>query len=639
MSDNPSHLYHFGKCLLDSEKKVLWSDDKPVPLPLKAVELLSVLVTKGGAVVTKDEIWRSVWQDSFVEETNLTHNIYLLRKTFKDLGEPDLIQTVPRRGYRFAGEVRPHSNGDLVIEKHSFTRTLVEELPANEVALDAAKALRTRSIVRSAAVVVVVIATLGLAIAVWRGSPADAVASSRMNAIAVLPLTSINKNDDDSALGLGIADALITRLGKLNVIRIVSTKTASRYSDTTREPVDIGRELGVDGVLDGTLQRANGRLRVTLRLIRTSDGVQIWSGLISDTESEIFRLEDALAHQTAQALSLNLKPVDDPKRPTSNLEAYHQFLRGDYLFRLRGHKNATLSVPFFKEAVRLDPDFAQAWAGLAAALAMGIQIPEAEAMLERALQRDPGLAEAHATRGFIQMFHYWNWPEAEASLNRAIELDPNSLQAHHWRGVYLSFHGRLDEARAEMERALELDPVSVNLNSDLGQLYYFAGDNARGEEYCKRALSMDPEYGFAHGYLSYIYESQGKPDEAFGHFARGECWNSAEEASCIDEKRRLYEQGGWRAARTENSKKVLSQMDSGKLKGGSRSSVYYALAMDAARVGDDGLAIEYLNRAVDSKARFETMNFTFPYLRVHPMFSRLRDDARFHAVLRKINLG
>ena len=638
MSRNNDHLHHFGNCVLDSEKKVLWSQDVPVPLPLKAVELLSLLVERRGEVVTKDEIWSSVWQDSFVEETNLTHNIYLLRRTLKNLGEPDPIQTVPRRGYRFSANLSLTAHSNVVIEKHSITQTVVEELPSNgRLKRASAGSASTLRWIGGAALVLMV---LGVVFGVWSlRQNTSATSIPRLRSVLVLPLVPLAPNDEDTALGFGIADALITRLGKVNEIRIVSTSTASRYAVSNNEPIDIGRELGVDGVLEGTLQRANGKLRVTLRLLRTSDGAQIWSGMISDAETEIFRLQDSVAFQTAQALNLNVTLDGAVKRPTGNLEAYSQFLKGDFLFRRRGEMNVSASVPFFKEAVRLDPNFARAWAGWAAVHAMGTDIPQAERLLKKAIELDPELAEAHATHGFIQMFHYWNWMGAENSLNRAIELDPNSLQARHWRGVYLSFHGRFDEARAEMERALELDPVSINITADLGQLYYFMEDFDRAEEYCNRALAIDPEYGLAHGYLRRIHEAKGEYEKAYRHLVAGECWvrDIHSRKACIDYYENAYGRGGWPKV-SELFVGRLRETSAGEQMVGHRSSSYYALALFSARSGDLDAALDYLERSVDVKSRFESMNFGFPYLKIEPQLKPLRDDPRFQAILRKVNL-
>jgi Flp pilus assembly protein TadD len=400
--------------------------------------------------------------------------------------------------------------------------------------------------------------------------------------------------------------------------------------------------LNVDGVLEGQIQRANGRIRVTLRLIRTSDGLQLWSGLINDSESELFRLQDSLAQLAAQALSVNLRPRRDVQPPTGDLEAYRLYLKGDYLFRLRGNENNTLSLDFFRQATERDPNFARAWAGLAAALAMGTDIPAAEKAINTAIELDPDLAEAHATRGFIDMFHYWNWDEAERSLNRAVELDPNSLQAHHWRGVLYSIRGRFDEAKSEMFRALELDPVSLNITSDLGQLFYFAGDLELGEQFCLKALAIDPAYGFAHGYLHQIYEARLESQKAFEHLARGSCAAYSNEKSrlnCMENFEKLRNKGGLRAFYDTGKQHYLEELAGRRPMSASRSNAFYGLAQIAIRNGNEKEAIDHLNRSLESKADYEIMNFTLAYVAVNPEFRRLRSQPSFIRFLERMKLA
>ncbi len=220
-------------------------------------------------------------------------------------------------------------------------------------------------------------------------------------------------------------------------------------------------------------------MRITLRLLRISDGVQIWSKSFDDSESEIFRLLDSIAVQTASALHFNLTNKDGVGRPTENLEAYNLYLQGQYLFRRR---ETGKGVEFFKKATELDPKFAKAWSGLAAAYAMGDSMPEAEPTIDLAIKLQPDLGEAHAVRGFVKMFLKWDWQAAEESLNRAVELDPHSVEARHWRGIYLLIRGRISESRSEIERALELDPTSANLINDYGQMFYFSREFEMAEQ-------------------------------------------------------------------------------------------------------------------------------------------------------------
>ena len=642
MASDSCKLVEFGRFSLDTRNRFLLCDEVSVQLPLKSIELLCLLVENAGRVVTKEEIWQRVWPDAFVEETNLTHSIYVLRKTLRELDADDMIETVPRRGYRFAGEILKDGGERFVIERHSVSRTTIEQIDdstrPNIRQLSAPAGRRSHR-----AIVLIALFSAAIVVAVagfYLYSRNTSAAAESIRSIAVLPLRSVGESESERALSFGVADSLIRGLGRVSDVRVVSASAVAKFADMQRETVDVGREFGVDAVMDGTLQKSGGKLRVSLRLIRIRDGSQIWSGLFTESESEVFRMQEAIASQSAQALATNLKSKKSDRRPTDNPEAYNAYLRGDYLFRLRGVDNVTRGAQFFRQAVELDPNFARAWAGLAAALAMGVEIDEAEKALSKSLELDPELAEAHATRGFIRMFHYWDWNEAERSLTRAIELDPNSVEAHHWLGVLRSFHGRLDEAKIEMHQALDLDPLSMNLLNDIGQLHYFAREYEAAEQYCLRAKSIDPDYSFD-SYLGNIYLEQGRDDEAFE--VQVKLWCSDYDSdklkvACTERARQTYHRGSWKGILHSDIKGIFARINGGQVPADRLSREYAAIANNYNSLGNKDKTIEFLNRSLETKNRYETMNFTFPYLKVDPQYDGLRDDPRFKQILLAINL-
>ncbi|NJM52527.1 MAG: hypothetical protein HC846_03480 [Blastocatellia bacterium] len=345
MSNEYNNLISFGNFRLDAEKKVLWFANEPVNLALKEIELLCVLTENGGEVVTKDELLNKVWANSFVEESNLSRHIYRLRKTFAEFGESgDLIQTVPRRGYRFTGEVFGKNDDDLIIEKHSFSRTLIEELDNSaepNLKIVTQTSTRKRNRLWLPIAICLVMLTSGFGYYVFNST--KSVSYQPIKSIAVLPLKSLD-SENNKALNLGFADALITNLGKLDEVKVLSTNSVSRFADEAQEPLQIGKNLAVDAIIDGTLQRANGKYRVTLRLIRTNDGKQLWSNSFDESEAEIFQLQDLMALQTAQALAITLKERTKPL--TENQDAYQFYLQGLYLFRRRETGKSTV---FFKK--------------------------------------------------------------------------------------------------------------------------------------------------------------------------------------------------------------------------------------------------------------------------------------------------
>ena len=337
-------FYEFGEFRLDAEKHRLLREGEIVAVTPKAVETLTLLIQQRGRLVERDDLMNSVWRDANVEPGNLDVTISKLRRA---LGENSngqkYIETVPRLGYKFVADVREvvEEVPALVVEKQTSGRIVIDE----EITLDgksiAGRLLpaSSRRLAGMAAVAATVILTAGVLayFQPWKRNAANSGAAN-IKSIAVLPLKSFGEGSDDKPLRLGFADALITSLGKINEVRVVSINSVSRYADLQKEPRDIGQDLGVDGVFDGTLQRANGKLRVTLRLIRTSDGQQMWTGSFDESESEIFRLQDAMAAQTAQALALNLRPKDQ-KRHTQSQDAYQAYLRGRFFFDKRTTEN------------------------------------------------------------------------------------------------------------------------------------------------------------------------------------------------------------------------------------------------------------------------------------------------------------
>ncbi|QQS40626.1 MAG: winged helix-turn-helix domain-containing protein [Acidobacteriota bacterium] len=629
-------LREFGEFVLDTERRVLWYRNEPVNLQLKEIELLAVLTEQGGEVVTKEVLLDRVWADSFVEESNLSRHVYRIRKAFQELGvSEELIQTVPRRGYRFTGAIS--CSAATVFERHSLKRTLIEEIEDGSEA--GSKPLSGVLLIGKSwplgvpglLLLVLVCTSFG-----WYllGRARNSVADLPVRSIAVLPLKTLGSTDDD-ALGIGFADALITSLGKLDDVKTISTNAVSRYSNLPIEPLKIGRQLNVDAVMEGTLQRANGKFRVTLRLLRVSDGKQMWTGTFNESENRIFELQDAMSMQTAKILSLSFETGGSVQRPTSDIEAYNFFLQGEYFFRRR---EISIAGANFKRAIEIDPRFADAWAGLAAVYAMGDAMDEAEPAVDKALELNPDLAHAHAVRGFIKMFLDWDWEAAEDSLDRAVELGSNSVEAHHWRGIYMALRGRFADAKAEMNRALELDPLSANMISDLGQIHYFAYDFETAEALYLKANSISE--GIADPRLVDLYERQGKDQKAFEAQSEVECRGLAsnEESRCLEELGSLYRSSGAKAVALKYYRLFRSRVKDKDLPKEQVANAWYGLAVQHRRLGQKQQAISSLQETLERKTRFEIINFTFPFISVDPQFDELRSDPVFQQILRRTRL-
>src|SRR5688500_17170720 len=320
MDNGTNKLRQFGEFRLDVEKRVLWHRGEPVDLALKEIELLAVLTENSGQVVTKAELLDRVWRDSFVEESNLSRHVYVLRKAFKDLGEnADLIQTVPRRGYRFTAEAREVDAEDIVLEKHTRTRTLIEFQDGTRIGSRRARLLAYASLV------VMMAGASAFFASRYLGSPATAPGIKSM---AVLPFKTLGTDAHPAHSGAGLADILTTRLSNIKDVKI---RPASAVAGLENEDaVGAGRRLQVESVLEGTIYYSGERVRVTARLIRVADASVVWSGEFEKLKRDEMQMQNELALQIVPILNLNLSSGEHDaivKRYTESPSAYDLYLR------------------------------------------------------------------------------------------------------------------------------------------------------------------------------------------------------------------------------------------------------------------------------------------------------------------------
>jgi len=446
MRTSPKQFYDFGPFRVDPQKHRLLRAGEAVVLPTKCFETLLLLVQNPGKLLSREELLNAVWTDAFVEDANLTVAISTLRKALGQEAQ-SYIETVPRLGYRFLGdvEIATEETKPVIVEKHRISRTIIEEEVSEGSTTRRFKSVAGLRVSQVVTLVTIVAVAIGAFVYFKRADRHTALASSNnsflpIRSIVVLPPKSLTSaNADNSSLSLGVADALITRLGGVRDLSVRPTSVSMRYINSNQDPLDVGRALAVDAVLEGSLQRENGRVRLTLRMINVSTGKQMWSANFEESDKDIFRLQDSLSQEVAKKLFGELsRPEKEQltRQQTHNAQAYAAYVKGMYIWGHRGSQ-VVESLPYFRQAIELDPNFAEAYVGLATVDATtGIPSPEAETLIARALQLNDSLAEAHATSALIKMFHHWDWQTAEMELDKAIELDPNSVSAHHWKGVY-----------------------------------------------------------------------------------------------------------------------------------------------------------------------------------------------------------
>lgn len=485
--------YEFGAFRLDPAESQLLRDGVNVPLTPKVFEVLVALVERNGHLVEKEELLALVWPDAFIEEANLARCVHTLRKALGEgPGGHRYIETVPKRGYRFNGEVRAHE---------------------------------------------------------------QAVADAPIKTLAVLPFKSLVAENREEVLEVGMADTLISRLGNNCEIVVRPLSLVRKYGGLEQDAVRAGRALAVDSVLDGSIQRSGEQIRVNVRLVKTSNGASLWAGTFDEKFTDIFDVQDAIANRVAAALALRLGGEEQKhltRRHTENVEAYHSYLKGRFHWNKRAPQDLRKAIEHFKQAIALDPNYALAFAGLADAYTLLANaggpaheiMPEARAAALKAVSLDDDLAEAHASLGNTIIYYGYDFAEAEREHKRAIELNPNYATARHWYSELLMGLGRHEEAIAEIRRALEIDPLSLILNRQYGASLLFARRYDAAIAQMKKTVELDANFAVGHSTLSVAYRMKGEYAESVEELARfQELVGGARTAALMRES---FAEGGWR---------------------------------------------------------------------------------------------
>jgi TolB-like protein/Tfp pilus assembly protein PilF len=465
----------------------------------------------------------------------------------------------------------------------------------------------------------------------------------RMSSMAVMPLRPLNNDENAKALGLGLTDALITKLGSLRHIVVRPTSAIANF-DSTSASTDVGRKLGVDAVLEGTIQEADGRLRVNARLIRTSTGEQIWADRFEQPATNLFEIQDALSSSIAKALEFELSKSDTEqlaRRGTNNGEAYEKYLRGRFYQTQNTADGLNRSLEFYEQAVALDPAFAEAYAGIADAnliqFNLGIRsaedtIPNARAAVNRAIQLNSELSNTHTSLALIQFLIDRDWSGAEKSLQRAIELNPNNGDAYLRYGYFLINVGRFDDALEKLNKARELNPLSPLAQTNTGMAYLFLRRYTEAIGQLEKTASENPQFSLAQWILGLTYEESGDAERAFSEYTKALDLDGG--TAFADELRKVKDERGLEAANklwfeeTANEKRSGST-DTSKQKEPTRMTAVL-VASRAATTKDREQTLYWLERSSEEK---DPTLFQIKYLK---KFDFVRDDSRFQAVVSKL---
>jgi DNA-binding winged helix-turn-helix (wHTH) protein/TolB-like protein len=625
-------VYEFGKFVLDPGQKTLTSDGIPVHLPAKEFDTLLLLLENNGRALSKEEMMSSIWRDAIVEEGNLAKQISRLRKLLNSNGE-EYIETLPKHGYRFSADLTKRfvPSDTPIMEKRTVRRVtyaVEDETDPQWKALRAAE--RTFFTWRRIALIAVLAAMISAA--VFFLFQRDRNADTKIDSVAVLPLQAINPDEDTKELGLGLTDALITKLGSLKQVVVRPTTAVASFSSPNNS-VEAGRKLNVDAVLEGTIQEADGRLRVNARLVRTDTGEQIWTEKFEQPTAGIFALQDALSTSIAKALAFELNKADSDQllhRGTTNAEAYEKYLRGRFYQSQNTPEGFNRSIEFYQQAIALDPNFAEAYAGVGDANLLKFNfgvakaqevIPEAREAVQKALNLNPDLSNAYTSLSLIRFLIDGNWPEAERGLQRALELDPNNADAYNRYGYFLMRLGRFDEALEKLSKAREINPLGSIIQSNIGLTYLCAKRYAEAIEQLERTAAENPRFPLALWLLQTAYEAAGYHEKAFASGLRAlEIEGGAEFAARL---RSVKEAEGLDAANR------LWFDETVKARAGGRVTPL-TIAMQAATIKDREQTLYWIERSA------EEGDTTLAGIRFLSKFDFVRDDPRFQAVMEKV---
>ena len=634
MKNQINNLREFGKFRLDAKKKVLWFENKPVNLTLKEIELLCVLTENGGEVVTKDELLNKVWVDSFVEESNLSRHIYRLRKTFEELGAPDLIQTVPRRGYRFTEEVSEPETDALIIEKHSISRMVIEEMeaPAEPNVKIVPAQTSPAKLNRYWIPVTICLALLTTAFAYYfYNSRSNKSANQPIRSLAVLPVKSHSTKVDDEELRWQITDSLISKLGGMREISVRPTASVLKFAKSDLTIFEIGKKLEVDAVLDGRIQQEGETVRVTLQLISVENGEQLWSDVFDGKATQILNLQDRISAKVLDSINQNRQQIIElASRPTQNNDAYTAYLKGRYFVRRSDEKSLRKGIEFYQQAINLDSEFSEAYASLADAQYRLFNtryeispenVEAAKANIQKALSLKPDSINALLSLGFIQYGYDLNWKASEETWKRAIEIAPQISPVRMRYGMFLINLRRFDEAQTQIEKAIQLDPTYSANYSHLATIYYCKKDYAKAEEFFKKSLELDENWTFAHWHFSRTLWMQGRKAESLKYVISGlKIDGNNSLAQKIEEK-----------LQTQTPEEITRFLIGEWTKNAAVQNSL-PIATRAILIGDRETALTFLERSFNEPGPKPTHIASFPE------FESLNGEPRFQALLQKLNL-
>jgi TolB-like protein/Tfp pilus assembly protein PilF len=582
MEPAQTYIYEFDDFRVDPRRRLLLGGEgRPLPLTPKAFDTLVYLVQHTDVVLGKEMLMRAIWADTAVEENNLNQCISVLRRALGEKrGEHRYIVTVPGRGYRFVA-------------------------PVNK-----------------------------------RKPPVIASSAEPIPSIAVLPFQPLARDNRDESLEMGMADTLIGRLSGIRDIVVRPMSSVRKYADLKWDVLAAGRELGVESVLEGSLQRQANRVRVTVRLLNVSNGASLWAGTFDEELTDIFALQDAISERVAEALSLELSKEDKTrlvKHHTQSTKAYQLYLKGRYYWWKNSPEEYKKSRDYFHRAVEEDPSYALGYCGLNSfygyGAAWGIMSPDdgwpkAEWAVTKALELDDQLAEAHLDLAALKMVYYLDWVGTEREAKRAIELSPRFDEIHYMYSFFLVVMRRFREAVTEGKRALVCNPFSLRVSQHLAYALYCERSYDEAIQQYRKALELDPNDGSVCEALGNTYERKGQYQEAVQQWTKAMLLaNDTELAATL--RAAKTKEAVDRAVRGVAAKR-LDRLMRNRERGDYVPAIRFA--REHLRAGHHEEALTWLTLACEERNVYSLM------IASDPFYDPLRADQRFVKLLRRMKL-
>ena len=632
-----SGTVRFGLYTADLRAGELRKGEDPVPLQNLPLRLLALLLREPGRLVTREEIREALWPaDIFLDfERGISTAVSKVREALGDsAANPRFVQTVGRRGYRFIAPVTFAQPAPGV--RTEGATALAPETQARigpqlaRAAPQASPQYRLGKRLAYAAMILGLAAVLTLAIRWQMGRMAP---RPEIKSLAVLPFENLSGDPQQEYLSDGMTDAVTTNLAQIADLRVISRTTSMHYKHTQKTAPEIARELGVDALVEGSVVRSGDQLRLTVQLIQTRDDRHLWASSYDRELANALLLQDELAREIAGQIQLRLTPEQEQrlaKGQRVDPETYILYLQGRFYWNQRKEQDLTKAIACFEEAIRRDPHFAPAYAGLADSyVVLPFFSPTASKPLyakaheaaSQALALDPSLAEAHNSEAYARMYRDWDFKGAEEEFQKALAINPNYATAHQWYAELLSLEGRHQQAIAQITRALELDPQSAVVHHQAGQVFRAAKQYARALAEYRESLQLDPQF-YQNDFAIYrLYRESGDHDKAIEQGLHYMHFVNPAYAGAFAEAARAYRAGGWNAFLRKSSK-------TWELTGWEVASYYES--WDYASLGQFDSAIRILEQ------EYAHHNPMMLSARTDPELDPLRSDPRFQALLRKI---